>query len=907
MKRKVLSIVICLAMLMSTFALMPMTAGAEEVVDGTDPVNNEQQIDETIETEPAEEPEEVTEPTEAVEEPEATEPEEETEIIEETVTSEDEIAETEETVGSAVNFTDAAPLVSRVDSDEPEMPMLFAAAFSSVNTAMMLAEGEEPTTPDGLELDKTATDKGNGEYEINLEAYTTGTVRTEVISNPADIVLVVMLRPKFLGENFADGTTKMEASIKALNNFLDSIEEQNKDLEDGQKHRVAIYFEAKEEGALNSVDSSKVCDVNLTTDISLLRGQLSVDKFTTSMHADNSCALANTLAGENGSGGVLRDLQTENSGRDKTIILFTDTCDKASSVNAAYTAADNLKTVEPSTTIYSVGIFDGADPTSADLDSTSKFPSSFDKELPTNAQRNYYMHRVSSNYPNNYPTQEGTDGYYLSANDSDALNDVFQNIYEQIGSPSIELDEETVIKDIVAPQFDVPANASDITVKAVPCTGFDANGEPTWATNGTILDSSSVVKIDGDTVNVTGFNFNENFVAEEGRGENKDFYGQKLVITFTVKADKDFLGGNDVYTNGPNSGLVAKDEEGEDIIYNFERPTVDVPANAITPAVQDQNIYLTDAADLTKLINGFDSRINGTNNEYVDITYKVKDGDTLIGSYTIPKGKTAGTWTWDPSDAGTPALEDDKTYTISCETNGGTDNTAVTKDPQPTATVNVFKPELTFKDSEVYYGETINGYDSNLVNTAWKHNGTEADQATMGNAPSLDLGYLAAGIENNVVKTKDDIPVNVTVKVGTKDITSKTAFVHQPCDSACGFDSAKCEFLLHVKTCSLTINKDVDGTVDSNQSFIFTVESANGNNTLEVVVQGEGSATITGLPLGNYTVTEKDDWSWRYDPADIDKEVTLSRDNANGSVEFVNKRNINKWLNGNAYCENAFN
>ena len=51
------------------------------------------------------------------------------------------------------------------------------------------------------------------------------------------------------------------------------------------------------------------------------------------------------------------------------------------------------------------------------------------------------------------------------------------------------------------------------------------------------------------------------------------------------------------------------------------------------------------------------------------------------------------------------------------------------------------------------------------------------------------------------------------------------------------------------------------------QDFLYTVKDSTGNVLLQVVLQkGKTQVTITGLPLGDYTVTEETSWSWRYTP-----------------------------------------
>ena len=107
----------------------------------------------------------------------------------------------------------------------------------------------------------------------------------------------------------------------------------------------------------------------------------------------------------------------------------------------------------------------------------------------------------------------------------------------------------------------------------------------------------------------------------------------------------------------------------------------------------------------------------------------------------------------------------------------------------------------------------------------------------------------------------------------------------------------------------LTIKKTAkDGTtIDPNQIFVFHVVSEDRKTDMEVTVQGTGSVTIKGLPLGTtYTVTEDTNWTWQYTP---DKASQKIEPNGDSTVTFTNtysKSNwltsfaevINKWING---------
>ena len=103
---------------------------------------------------------------------------------------------------------------------------------------------------------------------------------------------------------------------------------------------------------------------------------------------------------------------------------------------------------------------------------------------------------------------------------------------------------------------------------------------------------------------------------------------------------------------------------------------------------------------------------------------------------------------------------------------------------------------------------------------------------------------------------------------------------------------------------------DASGNAEEErQSSIFRVQGVSGTNTaginLEVAIEGNGSTTVGFLPAGEYTVTEKTGWSWRYDPVENGKSVTVTA-NGTANVGFTNTRSNEKWLSGDCYKENAF-
>ncbi|MDO4331674.1 MAG: InlB B-repeat-containing protein [Eubacteriales bacterium] len=109
---------------------------------------------------------------------------------------------------------------------------------------------------------------------------------------------------------------------------------------------------------------------------------------------------------------------------------------------------------------------------------------------------------------------------------------------------------------------------------------------------------------------------------------------------------------------------------------------------------------------------------------------------------------------------------------------------------------------------------------------------------------------------------------------------------------------------------NLTIYKEGAADADQNQTFLFSVIGAgrglaSGIN-LTVSITGNGSVTVTDLPVGRYAVAEITDWSWRYlcDGADS-QSVIVTEDGAN-SVTFKNIGKNTTWLGGEASKDNRF-
>lgn len=118
-----------------------------------------------------------------------------------------------------------------------------------------------------------------------------------------------------------------------------------------------------------------------------------------------------------------------------------------------------------------------------------------------------------------------------------------------------------------------------------------------------------------------------------------------------------------------------------------------------------------------------------------------------------------------------------------------------------------------------------------------------------------------------------------------------------------GYEAATYYAKFEYDVADLTITKQGWEGIDENQSFIFDVTGPNGYSK-RVVINGNGSVTIKGLKIGEYTVTEVTSWSWRYTTSSS-QNITLKPAGPN-EVTFKNTRSNHKWLGGDAYFQNIF-
>ena len=552
------------------------------------------------------------------------------------------------------------------------------------------------------------------------------------------------------------------------------------------------------------------------------------------------------------------------------------------------TVADDKK-LSP-TTVYSIGIFNGAD--AEDL--TSK--------------TNRYMHAVSSNYlnANGYevqnmgernPNLKEDESYYLSADNSEALSKAFISIAEGIGGASVELDETTVMQDVLSEYFTLPENAttSNITWEVYRQTqdnGWEKVQNPTDDVQIEIVDSDG----EGKTIHVTGFDYSEHYVAA-------DHPGQKLVISVPIQyVPEASFGGNDIPTNGATSGIYNAD--GSLCLGNFGIPTVNHPIDYEIDS-QDKAIYITNQTNLADLLTYADGYTpDGIKNKFVKITYSMYDAqEALLGTLTIDAGQSINDTSWVSADQNKNLMDvnlaDCSRYKITCMvepiSNG---ENAFNNDEKATAkgdftpeepTVHVLIPDVKTRDKVIFLGDKINLSGNELQNhvvssenwvdmyqddiTEITKEGTEPKltykaeyvEDSEGNTAPPSLEAYAPSCDSNF--TIGVLANNQELLEGQYQVTNESP-IDDDDDCYNPFDNEQQEhdFTIHVVAGEIQISKILNEADDRNPDLegdpIFTFKIAgNGNVWYRSVKLGQdktmaNAEILKGLPKGEYTITE---------------------------------------------------
>ena len=482
----------------------------------------------------------------------------------------------------------------------------------------------EPSTENGLYTSKSLSLNDDGTGTITLETYVEGSIQQT--GTPSDIVLVLDVSQS-MSQSMSGSTTRLEALKSAVNAFIETTAKKNESAKsDDKKSRISIV----------SFSGSASVVSDFSTDATTLKSKV------------NALTTSRGTAADYGMQKAQSQIASIPASREsnKVVIFFTDGEPNHGSgsfdTSVANDAISASKTIKASgATVYSIGVVSGADPS---LDPTKSSTSNINK----------FLHGVSSNYPDattytNLGTRakdsEGKDlTCYMAATSASELEKIFEDIGEA-AVPTIALDANTVVQDVMSKYFEVNGKAADIKTYT-----SDYKGNGNFDTPETAPDSVKAAVKDGE-VQVTGFDFEPVIDKDDG-----SYQGQKLIIEIPVKLTDDAkkMSGETLDSNNKTTSAIYN---GELNVRTFGTPKVTIPKAKITiKANSHEKTY--DGTALT------DDGYTYTENKLVDgdvLTAVVEGSQTDAGSsantvtsYKVMRGKADVTDKYDIStEAGT--------------------------------------------------------------------------------------------------------------------------------------------------------------------------------------------------------------------------------------------------------------
>lgn len=302
------------------------------------------------------------------------------------------------------------------DADDAEHIMRDRFTFNR-KTVMRAARNVAVPQPDHT---KSITYNNGGKYTLNLNVVGKDTRESHEVTEKIEVVLVLDTSGSMgycmngrQGGCSDTNPQRLAALKKAANSFIDATKVTNDTIQDkDSKVRIAIAQFGQTSGVVSS----------LTSDTAALKSSVNRLSANGATPADKGMTAAQTA------------LRQARPGAKKVVIFFADGVPTTQNTFSTRVANDAVTTAlamkSAGTLIYSIGIFEGANPEQQSFGNRE------------NDQANQFMHAVSSNYPNataynktNWGTG-GNLGYYKATNSADDLTKIFDDIQKEITTGS---------------------------------------------------------------------------------------------------------------------------------------------------------------------------------------------------------------------------------------------------------------------------------------------------------------------------------------------------------------------------------------------------------------------------------------------------------------------------------------
>lgn len=272
--------------------------------------------------------------------------------------------------------------------------------------------------------------KGSSDFLTALSAISSTSNLTTTSTTPLDIVLVLDASGSMEENMGRGGTTKMDALKAAANAFVDEIAKANEGIDDPElQHRVSVVKFASDttDNIGNDFTSYWNGGYNYSQRMIGLTACTQDGKGVITSQI-NALRPSGATRADYGMSQAQKALNDARSGAKKVVVFFTDGTPTAWSdfdsdvASSAVSTAKALK--DGGTTIYTVGIQNGANP-------------SADPTTSETSKENRFLHAVSSNYPsatayNKLGARAEDSDFYKTATSAAGLKDVFSDISQDI-------------------------------------------------------------------------------------------------------------------------------------------------------------------------------------------------------------------------------------------------------------------------------------------------------------------------------------------------------------------------------------------------------------------------------------------------------------------------------------------
>lgn len=355
---------------------------------------------------------------------------------------------------------------SEQQSEQPdEQPVtLSAQPIARANRAQSVAQNETGSQLGAPEKHKRIKKNDDGSYTVNVDVKGAVNSTTVTTTQPIDFTLVLDVSGSMDDPmSKTDRTKRLDALKEAVKAFLDEAANTNTEAGSELVRVGLVKFAGNEKNGIGddtyrsggyTYNYSQIVS-DLTADMNGLKNKVSKLKAAGATRADNGFNLAAKMMG------------SARTDAKKVVIFFTDGSPTSSSgfegkvANKAVEAAKELK--DGGATVYSIGVFSGADPSSIQ------------------GNENQFMHAVSSNFPkatkyNQLGEGNIEAGYYKSATNASELNTIFDEIEKSETTTSAYTN--VTMEDTLSDYVDLADNnyrvvAKDASGKVVSLTNVD--------------------------------------------------------------------------------------------------------------------------------------------------------------------------------------------------------------------------------------------------------------------------------------------------------------------------------------------------------------------------------------------------------------------------------------------------